>query len=67
MKPLCYAASMYCDGYGLHRWWEHSYHQSLHGAYLLVCNNIELYRLQNNFEPHVVCVVDDFGNLVRKS
>lgn len=51
--------------YGIHRWWPYGGYNT-HGAYLLVCRNIELYTLQGNHSPHVVCIIDDFGNLVRK-
>ena len=67
MKTYASPGSLYCHGYGIHRWWPWSTAGvSLHGAYFLVCDNIELYRMQNNDNPHIVCIVDDFGNLVRK-
>lgn len=65
MKTRCFPGVIHRDDYGIYRWWEYGGY-NLHGAYLLVCCNVELYRMQNNFEPHVVCIVDDFGNLVRK-
>lgn len=67
MKTYATPGVLYCQGYGIHRWWPHeAYGHDLRGAYFLVCDNIELYRLQNNDNPHVVCIIDDFGNLVRK-
>ncbi len=67
MKSFCTPGVLYYPGYGIHRWWPYAlYGASLHGAYFLICDNIELYQLQNNLGPHVVCIVDDFGNLVRK-
>lgn len=67
MKTYATPSTMYCQGYGIHRWWPFEpYGYDLHGAYFLVCDNIELYQLQNNLKPHVACIVDDFGNLVRK-
>lgn len=56
--------AIFRDDYGFYRWWP--YREGLHGAYYLVVTNVELYRLQGNTRPHVICVVDDFGNLVRR-
>lgn len=68
MKLATTSSAMYCDSYSIFRWWPYdSAGNNLHGAYFLVCNNSELYLLQQNFNPHVACIVDDFGNLVRKS
>lgn len=65
MEIITSPSTMHCEAYGVHRWWSHGGY-NLHGAYLLVCLNVELYKMQDNFAPHVVCIVDDFGNLVRK-
>lgn len=54
----------YNDEYCISRWQQ--YYQSVIGCYLIVVFNQELYKMQKNHDPHVVCVVDDFGNLVRK-
>jgi len=61
-----YPGAMYRHDYGIHRWWDGPVWQSLHGAYFLVVRNIELFILQGNINPHVICIVDDFGDLVRK-
>ena len=65
MKTIADPGTMLNDEYGIHRWWTYGGY-NVHGAYLLVCRNFELYTLQENPNPHVVCIVDDFGNLVRK-
>ena len=57
--------SMYRFDYGIHRWWSGP-ELSVRGAYFLIVTNVELFVLQENYTPHVVCVVDDFGDLVRK-
>ena len=49
------------DDYAVSRWWD-----GRPDVYYVILRNIELYELQKNFTPHVVCIVDDFGNLVRK-
>ena len=62
--PTCH------PGYSVWRWWDQalaSYAgRQLHGAYFLVCDNLALAWMQKAGNAHVVCVVDDFGNLVAK-
>jgi len=65
MKTYCSPGTIHRDDYNIYRWWPYGGYNT-NGAYLLICRNIELYLLQQNNDPHVVCVVDDFGNLVRK-
>jgi hypothetical protein len=58
--------SMYMPTLSMHRW--DKYLAPIHGTWSVICQNNELAYMQGvqTGNVHLNCIVDDFGNLVRK-